>query len=136
MSTCNRYVDIITGVPEKMEVKEIKFNVLNDILNRMEVKQITFGVISLMNNNEEDLITLEFIDTMFNDITYNRKYYWKDIDSMFNDIKLNISDVVNFIKMESSTYSVLDCNTMKFLEIIAGCHSLEELLLKIQLMGY
>ena len=135
MCTCNGYADFLNGLLEKMKAKEIKFNVLNDILNRMEVDQIVFIITSFGN---ESMITLEFVggDTFGREYEYMRKFHWKDIDSMFNNTFLNIADVVNYIKEDPSIYGRLDCNTMKFLEIISGCHSLEELLLKIQLMGY
>jgi 3'-phosphoadenosine 5'-phosphosulfate sulfotransferase (PAPS reductase)/FAD synthetase len=134
MSTGNGYADLLNSFLKKMEAKEIRFNVLNDILDMMEVKQIVFSMTSLGN---ESMITLEFVGNIFGmGYEYMRKFYWKNIDSMFNDKLLNIANVVNYIKENSSIYGMLDCNTMKFLEIISGCHSLKEFLLKIQLMGY
>ena len=132
MSTDNGYVDFFNDAIEKIETKKIGFNVLNDILNRMGVNQITFSVITFGN---KDMIMLEFVEDIFrrrHEYMRKRKFYWKDIDSMF----LNIVYVVKYVKENSSIYCMLDCNTMKFLEIISECHSLEEFMLKVQLMGY
>jgi hypothetical protein len=108
-------------------------DILNGILNRMEVDQIVFYGIPFANKN---IIVIEFVEDIYGrGHKYTKKYYWVDINSMFNSTVFNISDAVKSIKIESSIYDALNCNALKFLEIISKCHSLEEFMMKIQLMG-
>jgi hypothetical protein len=115
MNTGNRYVDILNGILEKMEAKEIRF-------------------IASPHPIHADVFALEFLDMGDSSrrkfLLYTRKFYWKDIDTMFNDRYTNIANIVKY--MDRKFFNESD---MRFLDMLAGCSCWGEFMLKLQLMG-
>ena len=111
-------------------------DILNSILSKMNCTGFSFDI-------DADYGMCIKLMRERNLINSNRRYEpymsWETIDDMINTfpkLYLSLNEDKNIKYYRTWVYDIINETAFKFLEIASRCRSIEELKLKIQVMGY
>ena len=114
-------IDILNGILSKMNCTGFSFDIDADCENGICIKLMRERNFLNSDRRYEPYISWETIDDMIN--TFPKLY-------------LLVNEEKNLKYYRIWVYDVINENGFKFLEIASRCRSIEEIKLKIQVMGY